>query len=167
VAQSFLIRGASKLARLKEQGSTTEEIYIKIASAFTGETGECLGFEDVMVPEWNHFFEALSLVRASKHGYICLMIEKVQLGKVATDMLGTSLKAAPLKRLVLRCNVLGRDGMKFVIDTLKMNATLKLLVIDDNIIEHELDATSLAHAVNNHPTVNRFELMKCGLGIIM
>ena len=164
---SRLIIGASTLARLKEKGSpTTKEIWIVISSsaADTVNVVEPLRIEGVMMPDWIRFGEALSSVCPSKQGYIKLLLQGIQLGEEVTDMLRPSLKAAPLIRLTLDNNALGRDGMKFAIDILKMNATLERLFIYNNVIEHEFDAASLAHTVSNHPTVNVLHVTRCGLG---
>ena len=52
------------------------------------------------------------------------------------------------------------DGMKFLVNAIKMNATLEVLNIYDNRIESE-DATSLVRAVKKHRKVFALFLDKC------
>lgn len=164
-AQMLLENGTSQLIRCKQGPSEDDETEAVGIAAFTSDDpDELLLHDDILLPWWERFADALSSVTAGDHGYIHLVLNQVQLGKVVSRMLLQSFKTAPLKHLILTTNGLGSDGMEFVVKAVKMNATLEALSIRDNHIESENDAAFLVRTVSKHPKVGTLILEKCGIG---
>ena len=120
---------------------------------------------NILLPAWIQFTEALSVVPASKHGHIRLMLSNVQLDSRVKNLLLHSFRTAPLKSLTLANNQLGSDGFKFAVNVLAANNTLETLYIDSNRIESEDDAVSLVTAAKKHRSIEHLFLLNCGLGM--
>ena len=93
LAQMLLTKGTSKLIRCK-QGPPEDDERIEVGAFDNPE--ELLLHDDVLLPWWRKFAEALTSVAACEQGYIHLTLRQVQLGKVVSDMLLQSFKTAPL-----------------------------------------------------------------------
>ena len=113
LAQMYLMKGTSQLIRYK-QGPPEDDRKIEV-DAFDN-TEELLLHDDLLLPWWKHFAEALFSVAACEQGYIRLFLRQVQLGEAVSDMLLQSFKTAPIKTLLLMNNGLGSNRMKFVVN---------------------------------------------------
>ena len=159
IASQYLSDGTLKLNQLSsEQELKDDEQEVGIgASAF-------LLNDAILLPAWINFAHALSSIPANKRGCISLIIMQMQLGEEVLALLLDSFKEAPLKRLILKGNQLGTDGINFVVEALKTNNLVENLGICDNIIQSDDEASSLINAVIKHPKVESLALNKCGLG---
>jgi len=116
---------------------------------------------DLLLPYWRRFCEALSSIPSS--GCIELVLSAVQLNKEVCGMLLESFKKSPLKQLTLNQNGLGTQGLRFVVKTVEANTSLECLDIRNNIIESKDDAVFLVNEVIEHPKIDTLILDKCGL----
>ena len=126
-------------------------------SAFANGNSTFLLHDEVLLPAWEKFTDALSVVRScySKQGYITLILSDVQLNNEVKDLLLHSFTTAPLKSLTLKNNQLGSEGLKFVVNVLAAcDNTLETLYIDSNLIESEDDAVSLVTAAESHRSID-------------
>lgn len=164
----LLKQGTLKLNRRKQGPSRANETeMIRIAAFIYGNYGNpdtVLLHDDILLPSWKTFADTLSSITTHDHGFIHIHLGQVHLGTVVSDMLLQSFKTAPLLSLTLKKNDLGADGIKFVVNAVKMNATLEALYIHDNHIESGNDAACIVRAVDKHPKVDRLTLENCDIG---
>ena len=117
IASQYLSDGTLKLNQLsseQELKDGQQEVGIG-ASAF-------LLNDAILLPAWINFAHALSSIPANKRGCISLIIMQMQLGEEVLALLLDSFKEAPLKRLILKGNQLGTDGINFVVATSSKSA---------------------------------------------
>ena len=119
--------------------------------------------DDVLLPLWKDFSEAISTVAPNAYQTFLVIIQDVQLSRPVLDLLAPSLHQAPVEGLLMRNNKLSRDGIRFVSKFVEHSASLKCLAAC-NKIESELDATSLAQSVRRHPNIESLILHQVGLG---
>ena len=148
IASQYLSDGTLKLNQLSsEQELKDDEQVVGISAALHN----ILLNDAILLPAWINFAHALSSIPANKRGCISLIIMQMQLGEEVLALLLDSFKEAPLKRLILKGNQLGTDGINFVVEALKTNNLLESLGICDNIIQSDNEASSLINAVIRTP----------------
>jgi len=156
-AIAMMRRSLSQLARYSPSQGT---LRVDIATFGLENPELMLQPNDLLLPYWRRFCEALSSISSS--GCISLVLSAVQLDVEVMGMLLGSFKKSPLKQLTLNQNGLGAQGLKFVVRAIDLNTSLECLDIRNNIIESKDDAAFLVNEVIKHPTIDTLILDKCG-----
>lgn len=163
--QGLLSAGTRQLARYKNSLPLAgTRVRIRISELYGNHTNDLQMHEDETLPLWKRFAGALSDVAPSDYGYISLLLNDVQLNNKASDLLLKSFKSAPLFSLSLVGANLGSDGIRFVVDSLKTNATLELVSLRGSCIDSGNDAMSLIDAVVGHSKCDMLILDECEIG---
>ena len=166
-AMGMLVQVTSQLTLFKDRVPKDDDDDLNAGIAAFGNADNnqsVLLHQDILMPWWENFVEALSLFSTSDEGQIWLSFSQIQLGQEVVEMLLRALKTTPIQSLVLRNTGMGRDAIRFAVNALKTNAALHVIDIRKNLIESERDAISLMKAVNEHPTADAVFLVECGLG---
>ena len=156
VLQNGLLRGISDLKRVgvtTMAGATPTNITIT--------AGEILLPDDLLLPLWKEFSEALCSLAANQ--LICLGVGNIQLPKAVRDAVEPALKTAPIDRLILTNNMLGSDGINFLTNVLEANP-MHSLCLDRNEIDCGTEMLSLLEAARNNTRLGVLHLKNCGIG---
>jgi len=162
--QITLNRGISDLKRLGQSPPETELGTITIHG---GGAGPLLP-DDSLLPLWKEFARALcSLATYEYHGFIRLIFADIQLPTEVLDVLEPVLRTAPLDRLFLCKNSLGRDGIKFMTHLLETNTSISNISLGKNEITFGRETFFLLEAARNHPRLRLCDLDQCCIGHIL
>ncbi len=164
LTQILLRKGSEQLARYKNSPPRADtRVIIGISELHADDPIDPLLHEDALLSSWQQFINALSDVSQSDRGYIHLTLNGVRLNKRVSDMLLLSFESAPLTCLSLLGANVESNGIRFLVDSLRMNATLEAMCYEGDI-DSRNDAMSLIDAVVKHPKCDMLILDECGLG---
>jgi len=113
---------------------------------------------DMMLPHWKKLFKALR----GRTSVDEVFISAITLPISILDIMFPTFQSMNLNHIVLSYTRLGVEGLLRLTYFVKDNASLKHLTIGGEAINLAI-ATSLSNALNNHPTLERITLLKCGL----
>ena len=150
------------LSQLAKYNPSQGPMRVDIATFGLDNPDLLLQSNDMMLPYWKRFCEALSSIPSS--GCIDLVLSAVQLNEDVSDLLIESFQKSPLKQLILNQNGLGAQGLRFAVKAINLNTSLECLDIRSNIIDSEDDAVLLVDEVIKHPKIDTLILDKCSLG---
>ncbi|KAL9186948.1 hypothetical protein ACHAXT_010668 [Thalassiosira profunda] len=128
--------------------------------------------DDVLMPLWKDFSDAISTVDDSVYDYFTLFIDNVQLSRPVLELLAPALLNQPLlTELCLRNNLVPRDCLHIISKLVESNPELDVFAFCNPIesdfssaSESGFGATSLAQAVKNHSCIDTLSFNHAGLG---
>ena len=123
-------------------------------------------YHDVLLPHWREFVDALNqyhhwLDLLADNDATCFEIEDLQLPKTVLDMLAIALKPNHFRSLKFQNNMMGHDGISFLIDIIPNNPHLKKLEYHYNEVDNADDVDQLSNVVANHPSLTDIDFQGC------
>ena len=119
--------------------------------------------DDVLLPHWKEFADALQLLQLSKDLDYSLVISDVQLTSPVINILTPALVGKSIKTILLENNRFMniREGIDFAIKCMKSNRTLKKFGWANTQIDNIDDVNHMVGAITSHPSIEEVRLEDC------
>ena len=130
-----------------------------------------LNYNEAFLRHWYEFADALAdhqhTLRCLPKGTVSsLTIGDIELPPSLLVMLFNALRSTHFKKIRLRNNDFGRDGIKFALEYMQNNPVLEEFRLQENPIDHEDDINQLCEIIKHHPAINDINITNChGEGI--
>ena len=134
-----------------------DETEIELAGANAADV--TLPHHEILLPHWQKFANGLR----GRTNVERIEFVGISLPASVLDIMFPTLQSMNLNELMLFGSRLGNEGFRSLTASLKQNTSLARLKIGSDMIDDISVADCLSDAIHNHPSLDSFMLVQCGL----